>query len=125
MFNIDDGEIWVHSVPHRPALDTVSAALFLLGVVLILIRYIRNRHWLDLFLLISIPLLLMPSILSLAFPGENPALNRAGGRLYSGLHYRGDGARWSAHQLRAWSDSKRPHVDLGRNPAICIRLSKL
>ena len=79
MFNVDDGEIWVHSVPHRPALDTVSAALFLIGVVLIFIRYIRNRHWLDLFLLISIPLLLMPSILSLAFPGENPALNRAGG----------------------------------------------
>jgi hypothetical protein len=30
-------------------------------------------------LLLSIPMLLMPSVLSLAFPGENPALNRAGG----------------------------------------------
>jgi hypothetical protein len=79
MFNYDDGEIWVHSVPHRPALDVITAALFLIGVVLILVRYIRNRHWLDLFLLVSVPLLLMPSILSLAFPGENPALNRAGG----------------------------------------------
>lgn len=79
MFNYDDGEIWVHSVTHRPALDVISAALFLIGVVLLLVRYIRNRHWLDLFLLVSIPLLLMPSILSLAFPGENPALNRAGG----------------------------------------------
>ena len=79
MFNVDDGEIWVHSVPGRPALDVVSGALFLLGVGLLLIRYVRNRHWLDLFLLVSIPLLLMPSILSLAFPGENPALNRAGG----------------------------------------------
>ena len=79
MFNYDDGEIWVHSVVHRPALDTITAALFLIGVVLILIRYLRNRHWLDLFLLVSIPLLLMPSILALAFPGENPALNRAGG----------------------------------------------
>jgi len=79
MFNYDDGEIWVHSVPHRPALDVVSGALFMIGVVLILVRYIRERHWLDLFLLISIPLLLMPSILSLAFPAENPALNRAGG----------------------------------------------
>lgn len=78
MFNYDDGEIWVHSVTHRPALDIVSAALFLIGVVLVLVRYIRNRHWLDLFLLVSVPLLLMPSILSLAFPGENPALNRAG-----------------------------------------------
>lgn len=79
MFNYDDGEIWVHSVTHRPALDIITAALFLIGVVLVLVRYIRNRHWLDLFLLISIPLLLMPSVLSLAFPGENPALNRAGG----------------------------------------------
>ena len=79
MFNWDDGEIWVHSVIHRPALDVVSASLFLIGVVLLLIRYIRKRHWLDLFLLLSIPLLTMPSILSLAFPGENPALNRAGG----------------------------------------------
>jgi hypothetical protein len=79
MFNYDDGEIWVHSITHRPALDTVTAALFLIGVMLILVRYIRDRQWLDLFLLVSIPLLLMPSILSLAFPGENPALNRAGG----------------------------------------------
>ncbi len=79
MFNFDDGEIWVHSVTHRPALDIISASLFAIGVVLVVVRYIRNRHWLDLFLLVSIPLLLMPSILSLAFPGENPALNRAGG----------------------------------------------
>jgi len=79
MFNWDDGEIWVHSVTHRPALGVVSGALFLIGVALLLIRYIRERHWLDLFLLLSIPLLTMPSILSLAFPGENPALNRAGG----------------------------------------------
>lgn len=79
MFNFDDGEIWVHSVAHRPALDVISAALFIFGAVLVLVRYIRNRHWLDLFLLVSIPLLMMPSILSLAYPGENPALNRAGG----------------------------------------------
>lgn len=78
MFNLDDGEIWVHSVPHRPALDVVSAALFALGVILVLVRYLRHRHWLDLFLLVSIPLLQLPSSLSLAFPGENPALNRAG-----------------------------------------------
>ncbi len=79
MFNWDDGEIWVHSVTHRPALDVVSGALFLIGVTLVLVRYLRRRHWLDLFLLLSIPLLALPSTLSLAYPGENPALNRAGG----------------------------------------------
>jgi hypothetical protein len=79
MFNFDDGEIWVNSLPHRPALDVIAAALFVFGALLVLVRYIRHRHWLDLFLLVSIPLLLMPSVLSLAYPAENPALNRAGG----------------------------------------------
>jgi hypothetical protein len=78
MYNFDDGEIWVNSIPHRPALDVVTGALFLLGFALVLIRYLRLRHWQDLFLLVSIPLLQLPSTLSLAFPGENPALNRAG-----------------------------------------------
>jgi hypothetical protein len=76
MFNWNNGTIWVHSVPDRPALDVVSAALFLLGVILLLVRYAHQRHWLDLFILVSIPILLLPSILSLAFPGENPSLNR-------------------------------------------------
>jgi hypothetical protein len=81
MFNWDDGEIWVHSVTHRPALDVVSGALFLAGVLLLLVRYIKSRNWVDLFLLLSVPLLQLPSILSLAFPGENPALNRAAGAM--------------------------------------------
>ncbi len=78
MFNWNDGDTWVSSVVFRPALDIVSGALFMLGVVLVLIRYIRRRHWLDLFLLLSLPLLELPSILSLAFPIENPVLSRAG-----------------------------------------------
>ena len=79
MFNWDNGQIWVHSVPYRPALDVVSGALFVIGIFLLLVRYIRQRHWLDLFLLLAVPLLQLPSIVSLAFPTENPALNRAGG----------------------------------------------
>lgn len=79
MFAWDDGDIWVVSLTHRPALDFITGAFFYLGVFLLLIRYLRSRHWLDLFLVISVPLLQMPSILSLAFPDENPALNRMGG----------------------------------------------
>jgi hypothetical protein len=81
MFTWDDGEIWVHSVPYRPALDIVSAGLFVLGCALLFARYIRERHWFDIFMLVSIPLLLMPSILSLAFPHENPSLNRTSGAI--------------------------------------------
>src|SRR5690606_14845091 len=79
MFNWDDGEIWVNSVMHRPALDVITATLFLLGVVFVIVRYIRQKDWRDLLLLVSIPVLIMPSVLSLAYPGENPALNRASG----------------------------------------------
>jgi len=80
-FNWYNGNIWVHSIPGRPALDVVSGALFLLGVVLVLFRYIRSRNWMDLMLLLAVPLLQMPSILSLAFPDENPSLNRTSGAI--------------------------------------------
>jgi Dolichyl-phosphate-mannose-protein mannosyltransferase len=79
MFNWDNGEVWVTSIPHRPALEIVSGALLVLGVVLIALRYYRRRQWQDVFLLLSIPMLSLPSTLSLAFPSENPNLGRAGG----------------------------------------------
>ena len=60
MFNWDNGEVWVHSVTHRPALDVVSGALFLIGVLLVIVRYLRQHHWLDLLLLLSIPILQLP-----------------------------------------------------------------
>lgn len=79
MFNWDNGEVWVTSVPHRPALEIVSGALLILGVILVALRYYRRRQWQDIFLLLSIPMLSLPSTLSLAFPSENPNLGRAGG----------------------------------------------
>jgi hypothetical protein len=81
MFAWDNGEVWVISVTHRPVLDLVTAALFHLGVVLVAVRYLRRRHWFDLFTLVSIPLLMLPSILSIAFPAENPSLNRTAAAL--------------------------------------------
>ena len=81
MFGWDDGEVWVVSVTHRPALSIVAAVLFHLGVVLALIRYWRERSWQDLLLLLSVPILMLPSILSLAFPSENPILNRTAGAI--------------------------------------------
>ena len=81
MFAWDNGEIWAISVTHRPALDVVSAVLFYLGSVFVLLRYLRRRQWPDLFWLLAVPLLMLPSILSLAFPAENPALNRLSGAI--------------------------------------------
>ena len=79
MTNWDDGEVWVISIAGRPALDVVSAIFYVFGVTLLVYQYIRKRHWMYLFLLVSIPLLMLPSIMSLAFPAENPHAARAGG----------------------------------------------
>jgi hypothetical protein len=81
MFGWDNGQIWPVSVTNRPALDVVTGALFYSGVVLLGLRYLRRRHWLDLFLLLAVPLLMLPSTLALAYPEENPALNRASGAI--------------------------------------------
>lgn len=81
MFSWSNGEVWTLSIPFRPALEIVSAGLFWVGFLFILIRYIRQHHWLDLFLCLSILLLLLPSILNLAAPAENPNLFRTGGAL--------------------------------------------
>jgi len=74
-----DGNTWVISVPGRPALDMISAALYLLGMVLLIFSWAKHKDWQYLFLLVSIPVLMLPSILALAFPIENPSLSRAGG----------------------------------------------
>jgi 4-amino-4-deoxy-L-arabinose transferase-like glycosyltransferase len=79
LFNYSGGDIWLVGLSGRPAFDIFTASLFLLGLALAVLRYARNRSWLDLFLLISIPLMMLPSTLSLAFPEENPAMNRASG----------------------------------------------
>ncbi len=81
MFFWDNGVIWAHSIPERPALEVVSAAMYFLGIASLLVRYVRKRNWMDLTLLVSIPMLMMPSILSLAYPGENPSLNRTAGAM--------------------------------------------
>ena len=77
MFNVNDGNTFVNSIVHRPALDVVTGGLFLLGLILLLSR----RRFLDLWLVAAIVTLILPSVLSLAYPDENPALNRAAGAL--------------------------------------------
>jgi len=75
------GTAWVISATAHSSLDAISAVFYLLGLVLTVIHWIKNRSWKDLFLIVSIPLLMLPSILALAFPIENPSQSRAGGAL--------------------------------------------
>lgn len=79
MFNWADGNIWVISIPGHPLLDVVTGAMLVLGTALVIFRYLRQRDWRLLFFLIAMPVMMLPSTLSLAFPDENPAPNRASG----------------------------------------------
>jgi hypothetical protein len=79
MFNWDSGEIWVNSIVGSPSLEIVSGAAFILGLVLVIGRYAREKRWEDGMLLWGIPILMLPSTLALAFPQENPAPSRVGG----------------------------------------------
>jgi hypothetical protein len=60
-------------------LETIPAALFVLGCAYLLWRLVRGRDFRGLTLLVMLIMLLLPSILSLAFPGENPSVARTGG----------------------------------------------
>jgi len=81
MVSWSGGEVWTISVPFRPALDAITGALYWLGLALVTVRIFLKRHWIDLSLVLAIPILLLPSVLSLAFPAENPNLYRTGGAL--------------------------------------------
>ena len=76
-----DGSTWVHSIVYRPALEHLTASFFFLGLLFVLMRILKKRRWEDICMVLGIPLLMLPSTLSLAFPMENPCLNRTAGAL--------------------------------------------
>lgn len=104
MFNWNAGEIWVVTIPDRPLLDWVTGGMFILGMGIALARYVKTRRWQDLFLILVIPVLMLPSTLALAFPNENPAPNRASGAMVpvftlAGLAFTGI-YQWALSQWR-------------------------
>jgi Dolichyl-phosphate-mannose-protein mannosyltransferase len=81
MFNWRGDLVWVNTIPTRPVLDFITGALFIFGVVYLLARLVLRRDRVAGVLLLLIPILLLPSTLSLAFPIENPSVVRTGGAI--------------------------------------------
>jgi hypothetical protein len=80
-FNWRGDEVWTVNVPYQPMLDVISGALFILGIVLVVYRWVRSRSIVYLLLLGAVIALILPSALSLAFPRENPSMVRMGGAI--------------------------------------------
>jgi len=79
MFNWRGDVVWVNTVPGDPVLDYVSGGLFLLGVAWCLFSLLKDREPISAYLVAALLILMLPSMLSIAFPGENPSVVRAGG----------------------------------------------
>jgi len=78
MFNFIGDQVWVNTLPGKPSLDMISGALFLCGVIYLLLRLVMRRDRVAGALLLLVPFLILSSTLSLAFPNENPSVVRAG-----------------------------------------------
>jgi hypothetical protein len=80
MFNRTSDAAWFHSPSGRPALETIGAALLLLGVVTAGVRAWRG-DWRSLAILVAVPVMLLSTAMALAFPLEVPHLTRASGAI--------------------------------------------
>ena len=79
MLNWSNRSGWVDGIANRPALDLLSAVFLLLGLVWLIARAVKEKAWQYIALFVTGILFLVPSALSIAFPLENPSLNRAYG----------------------------------------------
>ena len=81
MFNVVGDTVWANTLPNKPTLDEVGGVFLVLGVMAALYRLFRQRDWPLLMAFLAGFILLLPSILSVAFPGENPSVVRTAGAI--------------------------------------------
>jgi hypothetical protein len=79
MFNYRGDVVPANTIPEAPQLGTVTGALFFTGILCVLWRLFVYRERRSAYTLVGFAALLLPSILSLAFPEENPSAVRASG----------------------------------------------
>jgi len=96
---------WINAVPGEPFVDPITGGLLLAGLPLAAALALRgSRRWAA--ILISLPVLTLASTLSLAFPNENPAVNRSAVAVGSVMVLAALPAAWIAGRAR----SQRPRV---------------
>lgn len=79
MLNDTNRSGWVDGIPNRPALDGMSAVLFIIGLVGVIRQFMLEKSWKMISTVLLLPVFLIPSAMSIAFPLENPSLSRAFG----------------------------------------------
>jgi hypothetical protein len=77
-FNWRGDSTFVNAVTFAPILDWVTGTLLIAGMSIVLVQIVRRRDLRALFVLMALPILLLSSTLAIAFPNENPSVNREG-----------------------------------------------
>lgn len=81
MFNYRGDTVPMNTIPEETVLGPVIGGLFVLGAGLILWRLFRYGDGSAALTILSFFVLLLPSVMSFAFPGENPSVVRTGGAI--------------------------------------------
>jgi len=81
MFNWKGDIAWINGVPNYPEMDVYTGSLFIIGLGAWLVLMVRRRDVVQWLVPIALLIMLMPSALSIAFPGENPSATRTSGAL--------------------------------------------
>ena len=81
MFHWRGDVIWLHGLPLAPAMDMYSGAFLILGLAAWAARMLKSRDPVLWFAPVMIFIMLLPSALAIAFPGENPSHTRTSGAL--------------------------------------------
>ncbi len=98
-FHFRGDEAWINTVTEDPFLDPVTGALLLGGLLVAAVRALRgSRRWAV--VLVSLFVLTLASTLALAFPVENPGINRAAVAMPSVLVLAGLPAAWLIRRAR-------------------------
>ncbi len=97
---------WTVMMENDPFLDIVTGGLLFAGAVLLVVRIARGS-WRWSWLPPALILLTLPSTLSLAYPNENPSLNRAGPALPVVFLIAGGALAWLLRGLARQSAAPR------------------
>jgi len=81
MFNWKGDVAWINGYSNYPAMDAITGAFLLVGMVAWISLMIRRRDPVFWIIPISFFIMLLPSALSIAFPIENPSHTRTSGAM--------------------------------------------
>jgi len=111
MFNYRGDALFMNNVPLHRELGFLAAVLFVLGLAYLVWRW---RMGYNATVLLAFGIMLLPTVLSVAFPGEVPNVGRAIGALPSTLLFAAVALSLIVQEVRAW---------LERQPARTVHIA--